>query len=228
MPLSPDSPEFLRIESYLFRGRPQPGDRVATEDELIARLGVTRYRARQALDLLVQMGILERRKRAGTVVKRLATRDMTQNILEQFRLAGFDEAEFNEARVMIETAVLPFVAERLTPAVKARMRELAEAIRASASEPLRADAHLMEFHLLMLEACGNRVMEVFANVVRTYFRSTKHLIEHAPEAFFLERARLCEELLAALAEKRIPEAERSLRRMITGSAGGGAPAAEEP
>ena len=57
MPLSPQSKEFSKVERYLFRTQPQPGDKVAGEDELIQALGLTRYKVRQALDLLVQMGV---------------------------------------------------------------------------------------------------------------------------------------------------------------------------
>lgn len=216
MPLSQQSPEFARIERYLFRNNPQPGDRVATEDELIEALGITRYRARQAFDLLVQMGVLERAKHRGTVVKRLATHDMTLNILEQFKLAGFDELEFNEARLMIETAVLPYVAMRLTPAVLAQMRRLSQLIREHAADAMKADGYLMDFHLLMLKSCGNRVVEVFAGVVRTYFRSTKHLVEKAPASYFIERADMCDRLLDALSHRKLAEAESLLKTMISG------------
>lgn len=216
MPLSPQSEEFLRIERYLFRNNPQPGDPVATEDEVINKFGITRYKARQAFDLLVQMGVLERSKRRGTVVKRLATNDMAHNILEQFKLAGFDEVEFNEARLIIETAVLPFVISRLTPAIQAQMRSLAQCVRENASDILKADAYLMEFHLLMLKACGNRVIEVFASVVRTYFRSTKHLIKNQSKDVYLRRADLCDELLVKLADKDLDGATRLLTGIITG------------
>lgn len=40
MPLSPQSEEFLKVEKYLFRNHPQPGDRVAGEDELIEALAL--------------------------------------------------------------------------------------------------------------------------------------------------------------------------------------------
>lgn len=214
MPLSVQSPIFKRISEYIFRNDPQPGDAVATEDELIEALSITRYRARQALDILVQMGVLERHKRKGTLVKRLATHDMTLNILEQFKMASFDEIEFNEARLMIETAVLPFVMMRLTPARQAEMRQVIAGIRAHADSPQKADAYLRDFHLLLINGCGNRVMEVFANVVRTYFSLTQHLVENLPASFYLERARLCEELLAALAQSDLAQAARLTKEII--------------
>jgi len=216
MPLSPRSEEYLKVEKYLFKDHPQPGDKVAGEDELIEALGLTRYKVRQALDLLVQMGVLERQKKRGTYVKRQATNDMTYNILEQLKLAGFDELEFNEARLMIELSVLPFVIQRLTPATQAQMRNLVCSIRSNANNPLKADAFLMDFHLLMLHCCGNRVMEVFASVVRTYFQSTKYLVKDLPKVFFEERANLLEELLKALNRKDLARASDLLRQTIEG------------
>lgn len=214
MPLSPQSKEFSKVERYLFRTQPQPGDKVAGEDELIQALGLTRYKVRQALDLLVQMGVLERKKKRGTFVKRQATNDMTYNILEQLKLAGFDELEFNEARLMIELSILPFVIRRLTPATQAQMRNLVNGIRLNAGDPLKADAILMDFHLLMLHCCGNRVMEVFANVVRTYFQSTKSLVKDMPKEFFEEKATLLEGFLKALNRNDLPEATELLRQSI--------------
>ena len=128
---------------------------------------------------------------------------------------------------MIETAVLPFVIRRLTPAVQAEMRRLIEALRSHADEPMKADTDLMEFHLLMLRSCGNRVMEVFAMVVRTYFYSTKHLVENVSRDFFLERADLFDHLLAALTAEDLPKAADVMRRIILGNSALTAPAGEE-
>lgn len=124
MPLTPTSEEFLKVQKYLFRNHPEREDKVAGEDELIHALGFTRYKIRQALDLFVQMRVLDRQKKKGTFFKRQATHDMTQDILEHLKLAEFDELEFNEARLMVELSVLPFVMQRLTPAIQVQMRSL--------------------------------------------------------------------------------------------------------
>lgn len=115
---------------------------------------------------------------------------------------------------MNELSVIPFVIQRLTPAIQAQMRELVQDIRLYAEDPLKADAFLMEFHLLMLHSCGNRVMEVFAGLVRTYFKSTKHLIKEKSKEFFEKRADLCEKLLASLKNKDSNSAVSILTEMI--------------
>lgn len=216
MPLSPQSDEFRRIEQFILRNNPQPGEKVATEDEIIQALHVTRYKARQAFDLLMQMGILERFKRRGTIVKRLTTRDMTHNILEQLKLAGFDQEEFSEARLMIETAVVPYVIRRMTPATFSQLKNLCLQVRNHASEPTKADAFSMEFHLLVLKSAGNRVIEIFASVIRTYFSSTRHMVENVPPSFFKSWADVCEDFLCAVREQNESRAVEQLRTLVAG------------
>ena len=94
------------------------------------------------------------------------------------------------------------------------MRSLVTGIRLNAKDPLKADAILMDFHLLMLHCCGNRVMEVFANVVRTYFHSTKSLVKDMPKEFFEEKATLLEGFLKALSHNDLPKATDLLRQSI--------------
>lgn len=214
MPLVPQSEEFRRIERFLFAGDPQPGDTLPSETEVMQKFGITRYKARQAFDLLVQMGVIERAPHRGSIVRRIPTSEMTMTILEQFRLAGFDEVEFNEARMMIEVAIMPYVMRRITPAMQTEMRKLIGKIRDNAEHPLQADAAMMEFHLTMLKSCGNRVMEVFAGVVRTYFRSTKHLVENLPPSYFLGRADLYERLLKAIVSQDGSKAKKYLRSIF--------------
>lgn len=214
MPLLPSSTEFQKIQAAIFAHNPKPGERVATEDEVMIKLKLTRYKVRQAFDLLVQMGILERHKRKGTIVKRMGTGDMTTNILEQFKLAGFDELEFSEARIMIEGSIIPYVAKRITPAYLSEMRLLVQKIKTHSDDPVEADFYLLQFHLLLFKCCGNRVLEIFANVVRTYFRSTRHLIENSSREETLHRAELCEQILQALVNKKISLATRLMKQLI--------------
>lgn len=214
MPLSPSSEEFKSIQAAIFSKNPKPGEKVATEDEVMQKLHMTRYKVRQGFDLLVQMGILERHKKRGTVVKRIATGDMTENILEQFKIAGFDELEFNEARMMIECSIIPYVSKRITPAILAEMRTLIESIKRHADNPVDADFFFLQFHLLLFKSCGNRVLEIFATVVRTYFKSTKHLIENSTKEETLARAQLCENFLVALINKKNSSAAKIMKNLI--------------
>ncbi len=74
--LNPDSPmplysqlaEFLAAE--IRSGRINAGERLESETTLAARFGIGRPTVRQALDLLQRRGLIEKRKGAGTFVRK--------------------------------------------------------------------------------------------------------------------------------------------------------------
>lgn len=58
------------IEGAILSGTLRPGDRIPFEHELMARYGCARMTVNKALSGLVDAGLLERRRRAGTFVAR--------------------------------------------------------------------------------------------------------------------------------------------------------------
>ena len=66
LPLYQQIYEILRAE--LARGMWQPGDLLPTETDLVERFGVSRIIVRQALDMLVQDGLIYRQRGKGTFV----------------------------------------------------------------------------------------------------------------------------------------------------------------
>jgi GntR family transcriptional regulator len=56
------------LASEIGRGDLKPGDRLPSEDELLARFGVSRITVRRAIQNLIQRGTLEIRRNLGTFV----------------------------------------------------------------------------------------------------------------------------------------------------------------
>jgi GntR family transcriptional regulator len=67
-----EAPLYGKVEevlaSEIARGVHQPGDQLPSEDELLARFGVSRITVRRAVQNLIQRGILEIRRGRGTFV----------------------------------------------------------------------------------------------------------------------------------------------------------------
>jgi GntR family transcriptional regulator len=84
-----EAPLYGKVEevlaSEIARGEHQPGDRLPSEDELLARFGVSRITVRRAIQNLIQRGIVEIRRGRGTFV--LAPK-ISQELT---RLTGFVE-----------------------------------------------------------------------------------------------------------------------------------------
>ena len=106
---------YNQIHDDIYRlikdGTYREGDSIPSEIELAADYSVSRSTIRQALQMLVNEGYLERRKRRGTIVKHPK--------VDQFAATGirsFEEEQANVGR-KIKTTVINFKHERANPEV---------------------------------------------------------------------------------------------------------------
>ncbi|MFF5988965.1 FadR/GntR family transcriptional regulator [Prauserella flavalba] len=131
------------------------GERIPTESELVASLGVGRNTVREAVRALAHSGLLEVRQGAGTYVR--ATSEVSGAIR---RLAGSELREVLQVRRPLEVEGARLAATERT---EEELRQLADALsRRDAAwqaqhfeEFVRADA---EFHLLTVQASHNRLL----------------------------------------------------------------------
>lgn len=196
---------FRDIHKHILR-QAKSGGRIDTETELAERFHVTRYKVRKALSILSQMGIVDRAPKRGMTVNSLGPKNLSSQIQVQMDIANFDIREFIEARLLIEVDIIPLAIRRMTPALLGRLEDAINRIEANAGNTAEADRWDREFHLLLLEACGNRVLQVFSAALVTYFeKTTAHLRQNDPD-FFLDIARKERDLLGAIKRG---EAERA-------------------
>ncbi len=167
------NPLIDRIKAHLLAGGYAPGKQIETEHELATRFNSTRSRVREALTTLCLQGVLERRPRAGTRVRLFDGAQAAADLAFRFGMAGFGTDDALEARWVIETAVLPLAIRRMTPTLFARLQAHVEAMeRSGVHDPEAVDAHDRDFHLVLLEAAGNRTLQAFAGVIHRLFCQT--------------------------------------------------------
>lgn len=139
------------LASRIVSGEFEPGE-VLTVPTLAVDFGVSATPVREAMLNLARRGFLSPVRNRGFRVT-----DVSPDELR----------ELSEVRVLLEAPPMRRIAGRLTPAVEARLRELAEAI-VSAGRESRFEDYLSadtEFHLLLLEQVGNRrLVEVVAEL----------------------------------------------------------------
>lgn len=197
IPMYRDDGLFEKIKNHL-QQQAKRGEKIDTEMQLCERFGVTRYRIRKELDVLTQMGILVRSPKTGTRVREMAEGVLKDQIQQRFDVANFDVQEYLEARLLVECALIPIVTRRLTPQVYTRLENCLRSMEKNADKPLAADASDRDFHLILLEACGNRVLQVFSSVLVTYFDRTADKVKDLDAAFFLDCAQKEREILQAI------------------------------
>ena len=185
---------FRDIHHHILR-QAKAGERIDTETELATRFNVTRYKVRKALSVLSQMGVVDRAPKRGMTVNALGPKNLSAQIQVQMDIANFD-------------------IRRMTPALLGRLEDAISRIEANASNSAEADRWDREFHLLLLEACGNRVLQVFSAALVTYFeKTTENLPQNDPQ-FFLDIAKNERLLLTAIKAGREDEAKALLSHQL--------------
>jgi DNA-binding FadR family transcriptional regulator len=147
------------------------------DNGLVDEADVSRTVVREAIKVLAAKGLVESRPKVGTRVR--PRRDW--NLLDPDVLAWQIEAgpdalfleQALELRRMIEPAAARLAAERATDAEIAALYEAYEEMAAAGDD---LDAFMgpdLRFHSLLLEACGNELLEhmseIFTVVLRTVF-----------------------------------------------------------
>jgi GntR family transcriptional regulator, transcriptional repressor for pyruvate dehydrogenase complex len=159
-----------RIRQYILDNGLKAGDRLPTEQELSERFGVSRVSTREATKALGFLGIIDAAPRRGLVVGRIDMKRLTSYLGFHLAIADFPRQQLLDARIVIETGVLPHVMRRMVdePDLHGRLSAAADAVEAAAEldERIAADA---AFHRALLDASGVGPLLAFHDLLTIFF-----------------------------------------------------------
>lgn len=163
-----------KIERDLLEGTLVPGDRLPSERELVARLGVGRSSVREALRVLEVMGLIRTGTgsgpSSGAIIIATPRGGMSALLRLQVAAQGFPLDDVVRTRLVLETAVVQALAadaDRSTSTARAVIDAM-DAADLTAAEFLALDAQL---HLALAEASGNLVIAAMMAGLRTSIES---------------------------------------------------------
>jgi GntR family transcriptional regulator, transcriptional repressor for pyruvate dehydrogenase complex len=143
------------LSSQLRAGAWQPGDKLPTEAEMIAGLGVSRTVLREAISRLQATGLLETRHGIGTFV--LAGRPGPGFVIQATEIATLvDVLEVLELRIGIESEAAALAATRRTPTHVRGLKKALAAFEINIRNEGDTAAPDFDFHALVAQASGNR------------------------------------------------------------------------
>jgi len=147
-----------QIRNLITSGQLNPGDRLPSERKLAERLGVGRTHVRDAISKLEFYGILKTLPQSGTVVAGIGITALEGLITDVLKLEESDFASLVETRVVLETQMAGFAAERRTLDDIVNMQNAldAYATKVRLGEPAVEEDLL--FHLKIAEASKNKVL----------------------------------------------------------------------
>ncbi|GLL14953.1 GntR family transcriptional regulator [Pseudonocardia halophobica] len=198
------------LEKLIAVGELRPGDRLPSERELAASLGVSRASLREAMHELEAKHLVERRPGRGTTV--LPAPEHVQTLYSQLSDAEHQLRDVAELRGAIEPRLAELAAERATAANLVELENLLRnpVAEVAPEESLRLD---LEFHMLIAAAAQNPLMSAINTLACSWTSSTRvlsHSTRYAREVSYLgHRA-----ILAAVAAGNPAEARDAMARHL--------------
>lgn len=174
------------LTKAMLEGRLKPGDKIPTEMELSEQMGIARNTVREAIKILVYMGVLEIRRPEGTFVTSGFTENLIDPMIYGIILNQSNEQELNELRATMETGVLRLAIAKYKKEdisrLHDRLMELKEAIYAENADYETVFEKDNAFHAAITDMSDNKMVAKLNTLVlslthATRYNSVKRLIQ---------------------------------------------------
>lgn len=155
---APSTEVARRLLDYLLSGKVRTGERIPSERQLAAQLGVGRSAVRDALRPLLLLGVVEARQGDGTYLRQPESSLLPQAVEWGLLLGEHTTNDLVEARAYIEVALAELAAGRRSDADLERMESFLAAMGRSGVSGAEFNEADLAFHLALAEASGNTVL----------------------------------------------------------------------
>jgi GntR family transcriptional repressor for pyruvate dehydrogenase complex len=146
-----------RLRDFIDTQRLEPGDRLMSERELAAQLGVSRTSVRQALTALRVQGLVDIRHGDGVYLLR-SPRDLVPSLASEIVASEIDHPMIWEVREGIEVQAARLAAARRSDADVAEMRAALEEMESSIAAGEDGIAGDRSFHRAVARAAHNPLL----------------------------------------------------------------------
>lgn len=157
-----------RLLAYIRTADLGPGDAFPGEEELAERLGVSRGVIREAVSRLRMLGVLDARRRRGTVVQEPDPFLGLERTLDAGVFAADTWAELTELRIIFELGLTELILRRATPVAAQELQALAEEVESAPDRDAFIAADL-RFHENLCALAGNRLANRFRSLLASFF-----------------------------------------------------------
>ncbi len=197
----------------------RPGDVLPAEPMLGERLGVSRIVVREVIKSLSSKGMLEVRRKTGTVVLNPSSWSLFDPdiIAWRARTATLDVGmakELMELRSIVEPAACRFAAERISEEERGTLRTALESMQSAIDGDGDYVAADLAFHTTILKACRNQFVQQMQNAMGAILHTSFEIVSATPGG--PARSQPMHEALCVAIEEGNPDAaERAARTIIT-------------
>lgn len=161
-----------QIRYVIISGQLNPGDKLASERELLAQFGVSKATLREALRVLEVMGLIEMRKgtSGGAFVAEVDMRTSIHNLITFLHLQKVSVKEITMLRYLIEPTVAQIAATKITEKDISKLKKIiGRAVTSGAQEVTKE----IGFHRYLARMAGNTLLTVMVDFVDDVLRGLK-------------------------------------------------------
>ena len=168
------------LKQQITEGTYRAGDKLPTEPELMKTFGVGRSSVREAVTLLVNMGVVRVQQGSGTFVAVPSNNDDVN-----IKMSTADRTELDEVRKILDIAIVEKAVARRTEKDIERMRASLEKRKVNAEKDLleeciEAD---LNFHIAIADAAHNRILADIYRSAATHLLSEFNRIYDGTDCF---------------------------------------------
>ena len=168
------------LKQQITEGTYRAGDKLPTEPELMKTFGVGRSSVREAVKLLVNMGVVRVQQGSGTFVAVPSNNDDVN-----IKMSTADRKELDEVRKILDIAIVEKAVARRTEKDIERMRASLEKRKVNAEKDLleeciEAD---LNFHIAIADAAHNRILADIYRSAATHLLSEFNRIYDGTDCF---------------------------------------------
>lgn len=203
------------LAASIRKGHLQPGEKLPTETEIMARFDVSRTVVREALSKLQASSLVETRHGIGTFVLQPQDAGNFKITAEDFATVA-DVISVLELRISLETEAAGLAAQRRTTENLQAMQAALLAFQTSIEADSDAVPPDFQFHMEVARATGNRHFADLMTYLGTMIipRTRVNTLQNAPEGRFnyLQRVNSEHESIYHAIRHQDPEAARAAMR----------------
>jgi len=170
-----------QITDAIFQGELKPGDKIPTELELIETLQVGRNSVREAIKMLLALGILEIRRGDGTYITESIQPSVLDPLIYSVILQQSSKLEILELRETLEVDILELAIDKATKEDINKLKKLLdEADKAFSNNDYQRLTEMdLEFHFVLIEIADNQLLgRITKGIMQLFFSSIKKTLEN--------------------------------------------------
>ncbi len=166
---------FEQLKDQIITGKWKPGYKIPSEHQLTEMLNVSRITIREALQALVALDLLEKKRGQGTFVKNSFTESYISSLLPLIQFDRSQAVYMHEYRKIVEIGSIELVVERASQEDIQRLKNILEEMKKYRENNLEKFAFEdLNFHLALSQITKNPIIIRANFVIKDFFRN--HMI----------------------------------------------------